>query len=229
MRFLIHPFFDWIGLYIETGGETFIEKSKNIDIKSGFFIWSVGIQFEIDTIRTKEELVTLKNVIIKRNEKKRNIIIVDNNIIDVTEDQTLGNIMNEDDTKIKGDESVKFDENIRNLYEAKVGDVVVFNNILFYPNSETIREESFIFIDNIVKVLLDRKNIIVEIAGYTHSTGNQRAELELSMKRAFTVAEYLNCKGISFNRIKTTGYGGLTTAERADLNRRVEIKILEIK
>ncbi|HPY88873.1 MAG TPA: OmpA family protein, partial [Spirochaetota bacterium] len=121
------------------------------------------------------------------------------------------------------------EDSIKKLLTAKVGDVVEFNNILFYPDDDRIMEESRPVLDEIVEILIKRKNIVIEIGGYTNSVGKFEDELELSMKRALKVALYLSGKGVEANRIKATGYGGIKGEGASEVKRKVEIKILKYK
>ncbi|HOF02283.1 MAG TPA: hypothetical protein PK755_12890, partial [Spirochaetota bacterium] len=59
--------------------------------------------------------------------------------------------------------------------------------------------------------------------------GKFEDELELSMKRALKVAFYLSGKGVETNRIKATGYGGISGEGPSEIKRKVEIKILKYK
>jgi outer membrane protein OmpA-like peptidoglycan-associated protein len=70
------------------------------------------------------------------------------------------------------------------------------------------------------------------IAGHTASVGKPSGELELSVRRARVIAAELARRGISADRIDSTGYGGANpvasneTDEGRAKNRRVEITIL---
>jgi|GEM_PF-4241162 len=121
-------------------------------------------------------------------------------------------------------------EKLNDLEKAKKNDIVVFNEIIFYANSDKIKPASYKVLNNIATILLKRDNIIIEIGGFTNSTGNPEKELELSIKRAQKVSNYLINKGINENRIKIKGFGGANLKEIniSELNRRVEIKILKI-
>ena len=123
----------------------------------------------------------------------------------------------------------KPENKIEELKEAKQGDVVTFSDIIFYPDLDTIKETSYPVLDQIAEVLNDRKEISINIEGYTNSTGDPRAELLLSEKRAMKVAMYLIKKGVVASRIKTSGNGALKLKQATidEANRRVEIKILK--
>jgi outer membrane protein OmpA-like peptidoglycan-associated protein len=78
-------------------------------------------------------------------------------------------------------------------------------------------------------------NLVIEIGGYTDSTGTENYNISLSEKRALSVVNYLIKKGISSERLKYKGYGNTSplgdnvTSEGRKLNRRTEVKIIEVK
>ncbi|OQB67408.1 MAG: Photosystem I P700 chlorophyll a apoprotein A2 [Spirochaetes bacterium ADurb.Bin133] len=161
------------------------------------------------------------------------------NITDATDDALKKNdtygVENKNDTYGIDDKNDAYEivdateDSIKKLLTAEVGDVVEFNNILFYPDDDRIMEESRPVLDEIVEILIKRKNIVIEIGGYTNSVGKFEDELELSMKRALKVALYLSGKGVEANRIKATGYGGIKGEGASEVKRKVEIKILKYK
>jgi|GEM_PF-2515418 len=239
-RFIVHPYFSWIGLYIEAGGETFIHRSENVEVVSGYFIWSVGIQFELDIPKMKTEFLVLNDNF--KNKKNYQVNLKKSNtpnITDATDDALKKNdtygVENKNDTYGIDDKNDAYEivdateDSIKKLLTAEVGDVVEFNNILFYPDDDRIMEESRPVLDEIVEILIKRKNIVIEIGGYTNSVGKFEDELELSMKRALKVALYLSGKGVEANRIKATGYGGIKGEGASEVKRKVEIKILKYK
>ena len=73
----------------------------------------------------------------------------------------------------------------------------------------------------------------IQIAGHTDSQGSAESNMDLSARRAQSVAAYLNSTGVSFSRISSVGMGESsptatndTSAGRA-INRRVEVTILD--
>jgi outer membrane protein OmpA-like peptidoglycan-associated protein len=73
----------------------------------------------------------------------------------------------------------------------------------------------------------------IQIAGHTDSQGSDASNMDLSARRAQSVAAYLNSTGVSLTRINTMGMGESaptssndTAAGRA-INRRVEVTILD--
>jgi outer membrane protein OmpA-like peptidoglycan-associated protein len=90
-------------------------------------------------------------------------------------------------------------------------------------------------LDNLANLLSENTNLVMEIGGYTDSTGTENYNMSLSEKRALSVVNYLIKKGISSERLKYKGYGNTSplgdnvTSEGRKLNRRTEAKIIEVK
>ena len=101
--------------------------------------------------------------------------------------------------------------------------------ILFNSGKATIRPESNVNLEEIVKVMNNFSTANFVLEGYTDSTGSVVKNLQLSKDRAAAVKEYLVANGINADRLSSEGYGiekpiasNKTEAGRAQ-NRRVEI------
>jgi outer membrane protein OmpA-like peptidoglycan-associated protein len=122
-----------------------------------------------------------------------------------------------------------------NLSPFRVGERMLLANVFYEVDSWKLREESITELDNLVKLLTDNKDLVMEIGGYTDSTGSDEYNLTLSEKRSLSVVNYLVKKGISPDRLKYKGYGNHSpigdnvTIEGRKLNRRTEAKIIERK
>ncbi len=110
---------------------------------------------------------------------------------------------------------------------------IVLNNIFFDINKSILRKESFVDLDNAYTLLKDKPDIKVEISGHTDNTGSDKLNMKLSNHRAKAAINYLVNKGLSKSRFIAKGYGkdqpiaSNDTDEGRQLNRRVEMKILE--
>ncbi len=77
------------------------------------------------------------------------------------------------------------------------------------------------------------KSIVVEIQGYTDSTGDESYNKDLSQYRAESIRDYLIRRGIKPERLITNGYGeqfpiaSNSTREGRIKNRRVEFALME--
>ena len=88
-------------------------------------------------------------------------------------------------------------------------------------------------LDRVVRTLTDNPELRVEVAGHTDDRGTEEYNLDLSMRRAESVRDYLVDHGIDGGRLVAQGYGrsqplaDTDTAENRRLNRRVELSALE--
>jgi OmpA-OmpF porin, OOP family len=122
----------------------------------------------------------------------------------------------------------------KDLYLApiEIGQVVRLNNVFFDYDKWNLRNESFIELDRVVKLLIENASIEIEIGAHTDSNGSDDYNIRLSANRAKSVTDYIIGKGIAAVRIASQGYGETKpvatndTDEGRQLNRRVEFKIV---
>ncbi len=118
------------------------------------------------------------------------------------------------------------------LTSVKVGEKMQLSNVFYEFDSWQLRQESLIELDLLVRMLTDNPGIIIEVGGYTDSTGSDEYNLTLSEKRALSVVDYLRSKGIDQGRLVHKGYGNSSPLadnendEGRRLNRRTEVKII---
>ncbi|ULC59370.1 OmpA family protein [Flaviramulus sp. BrNp1-15] len=121
---------------------------------------------------------------------------------------------------------------------AKVDDElrIVLENIYFDFNKWNVKEESFISLNKIIKVLHEHPNMTLAINAHTDNKGRDSYNLGLSNKRAASAVKYLIKNGISKDRLQSKGFGetkplvdckNKCTDEDLQANRRVEFVILE--
>ncbi|MCC6838028.1 MAG: PD40 domain-containing protein [Bacteroidia bacterium] len=125
------------------------------------------------------------------------------------------------------------------LERVKAGAKIVLNNIFFDSNKATLRKESNLEIEKVVKLMQDYPDVKIEVAGHTDSKGNDAANLKLSQMRSQSVVNALGKKGIDMKRLVAKGYGetmpiapnmlpdGKPDLKGMQQNRRVELKIVE--
>jgi len=101
--------------------------------------------------------------------------------------------------------------------------------ILFDLNSATIKAESYAVVKEIATVLKENPSIKIKIIGHTSSDGDDKANMELSIKRAAAVKDMLVAEfAIDAGTIETAGKGETQpvgdnkTKEGKAQNRRVE-------
>ncbi len=119
------------------------------------------------------------------------------------------------------------------LVPIEVGVPFRLNNIFFDFDKSVLKKESFPELDRMVQLMNNNPNMIFEIAGHTDWVGSDEYNLSLSQRRANSVYNYLNQKGIAKARLSALGYGESkpvatnATDEGRAQNRRVELVILE--
>jgi hypothetical protein len=121
------------------------------------------------------------------------------------------------------------------LNPTKVGEKMLLANVFYEIDSWELKDESMTELNHLAELLSANKNLVMEIGGYTDSTGSKAYNLNLSEKRALSVVNYLVKKGISSDRLTYKGYGNSSnlgdnvTIEGRKLNRRTEAKVVEMK
>lgn len=108
------------------------------------------------------------------------------------------------------------------------------HDIVFEGNSQRVSEKSFRDLEQWAAFMIERKELNVELTGYTDNSGILSENIVISEKRARFVADYLISRGVAASRIKVFGKGPLnpaapnrTNAGRA-LNQRVEIRMIGV-
>lgn len=108
------------------------------------------------------------------------------------------------------------------------------NGVTFDVDSYTLKPYFRPTLNQIADSMNKYPNSLIDVYGYTDSTGSAEYNQTLSENRARTVANYLVTRGVSEARIRSTGYGETMpiasndTEEGRAKNRRVEIKIVPI-
>ena len=116
----------------------------------------------------------------------------------------------------------------------RVGDEIILNmpgNVTFDTDQAAIRASFYEVLNSVALVLNKYESTYVDVMGHTDSTGSNEHNLDLSIRRAESVASYLSSQKVLRDRIMTRGYGEdmpvatNDTPEGRQLNRRVEIKL----
>ncbi|MGC1205831.1 MAG: OmpA family protein [Flavobacteriaceae bacterium] len=112
---------------------------------------------------------------------------------------------------------------------------IVIENIYFDTEKYSIKEESHISLNKIVKVLKEHPEMKLAINAHTDNKGRASYNLKLSNQRAASALKYILANGITKNRLISKGFGETkplidckTNCSDDDLqaNRRVEFVIL---
>ncbi|MGA9623933.1 MAG: OmpA family protein [Bryobacteraceae bacterium] len=104
--------------------------------------------------------------------------------------------------------------------------------VLFDLGKSELSKEAEAQLDAFAAKVLPMKHYVIDVQGFTDSTGAPAANIELSRRRAAAVVRYLTLDGkIPLFRVNTIGYGKASpatdnkTRDGRKQNRRVEVKL----
>jgi outer membrane protein OmpA-like peptidoglycan-associated protein len=119
----------------------------------------------------------------------------------------------------------------------RVGDNISLNmpgNVTFGVDSSDVSAGFYEVLNSVAIVLDEFDSTLVEVAGYTDSTGSESYNMSLSQKRASSVSSYLSSQDVQPDRLISVGAGesrpiaSNETPAGREKNRRVEITIVPI-
>ncbi len=112
--------------------------------------------------------------------------------------------------------------------------IVIIEKVHFELNGDRVLEQSYALLDAVAATLAAHPAIKkVEVQGHTDDLGPDEYNLNLSQRRAESVARYLIDRGVAAGRLDAKGYGESiplvadTTEEARAANRRVEFRIID--
>lgn len=109
--------------------------------------------------------------------------------------------------------------------------LVMPGNVTFATDSATISGSFYGALNNLAQSFREYNQNTIDIVGHTDSTGAYQYNMELSRRRAQSVASYLQGQGVDYSRMSVRGMGpDQPVASNADSygrqqNRRVEINL----
>ncbi|HEX3009321.1 MAG TPA: OmpA family protein, partial [Bacteroidales bacterium] len=119
------------------------------------------------------------------------------------------------------------------LSPIKPGVKSILKNIFFDTDQYSLKPESKVELERLLKLLKDNPTLKVEISGHTDNAGSPEYNKTLSENRAKAVVTYLTENGITKERLTAKGYGelkpvtGNDTEEGRAQNRRTEFMIIK--
>jgi OOP family OmpA-OmpF porin len=104
-------------------------------------------------------------------------------------------------------------------------------SVLFGLNQSELSDEAKAQLDAAIAKVSTLKHFVIEVQGFTDSTGDVATNLDLSRRRAAAVVRYLTLQGkVPLYRVNTIGYGEESpaadnkTRDGRKQNRRVEVR-----
>jgi outer membrane protein OmpA-like peptidoglycan-associated protein len=119
----------------------------------------------------------------------------------------------------------------------RAGDELILNmpgNVTFEVDRAEIRSGFFDVLNSVVLVVKEFDKTVIEIAGFTDSTGSDSYNQTLSERRSYSVGDYLISQGVTRGRVVTKGFGERYpiadngTPVGREQNRRVELRLVPI-
>lgn len=113
-----------------------------------------------------------------------------------------------------------------------IGKTITLEDVNFTSGDHHILAIAYPLLDSLAAYLLSEQEVVVQVQGHTDDVGTEEANMDLSIRRALAVKEYLTNSGIAEERISARGFGESrpkvenSTDENRAVNRRVEIEIL---
>jgi len=120
---------------------------------------------------------------------------------------------------------------------SRMGDeiqLVMPGNVTFETDRAEIRSDFYEVLNSVTIVLKEYDKTLVEVTGFTDSTGTNDYNQRLSEDRAESVRRYLASQGIIEGRLAARGYGERNpiasndTEQGRALNRRVELRLVPL-
>ena len=109
--------------------------------------------------------------------------------------------------------------------------LIMPGNITFATDSSEIVSNFYAPLNNLASSFKQFNQNSIEIVGFTDSTGSRQYNMDLSQRRAQSVATYLTAQGVDGMRLSTRGAGpdqpiaSNATADGRAQNRRVEVNL----
>ncbi len=106
--------------------------------------------------------------------------------------------------------------------------ITTFKNVLFASGESILIPSSFSELNVIASYMKVDPNLQIEIFGHTDNAGEESKNIQLSMKRATAIGEYLISNGVRSSQVSSNGFGSSKpivsndTPEGRKQNRRVE-------
>ncbi len=132
-------------------------------------------------------------------------------------------------------QAAEMEEEIEDAKVERVGegiDITFDSGLLFDVNKAALKPQTKVNLNKLSEILTKYAETNILIEGHTDSTGSEEHNLELSRRRAQSVANYLAGLGVNAIRFTIMGYGESQpvttndTDEGRQVNRRVEIAVM---
>ena len=109
--------------------------------------------------------------------------------------------------QLKVDTVMESEEYVLQFPLASITAPVLVDNIFYDFDKATLRPESTVALDKLIKLLDENPNVTIELSAHTDYRGSAAYNQRLSQRRAESVVNYLTEHGIDPERLSPVGYG----------------------
>jgi outer membrane protein OmpA-like peptidoglycan-associated protein len=109
--------------------------------------------------------------------------------------------------ELKVDTVKESEEYVLQFPLASITAPVLIDNIFYDFDKATLRPESTVALDKLIKLLNENPNVTIELSAHTDYRGSEAYNKRLSQRRAESVVNYLTEHGIAADRLSAMGYG----------------------
>ncbi len=150
-------------------------------------------------------------------------------------------LINNSDIRIKVKEVFVPDNlkpKVKPNYTGSFGEFLTIKNVFFDFNSDKLNSAACYELEKLYNIMQIQPEINVQITGHTDAMGNEEYNLNLSLRRARSIVNYLINKGVSKERLISRGVGeseniainfnpdGSDNPQGRKLNRHADIKLI---
>lgn len=132
-------------------------------------------------------------------------------------------------TMIVSEEAKKQKDQPKKVSNVDKGLLAKSIKIYFDAGKSELKAQYNTELDQFLDLLKRNENLGIEISGFASAEGSQELNHELSNKRAITVLDYINHRGVVRRRIVAKGYGATKdqTSSKEE-GRRVEVRLVDL-
>jgi outer membrane protein OmpA-like peptidoglycan-associated protein len=160
-----------------------------------------------------------------------------NYIIELSKDGYFTEIIDDLSTFGKYESEIIQYDIVLGMQKLALNEAIELKDIYYSVNSAVLNRRAQKECDKLVRLLKNNPHITIELSSHTDSRASDHYNLELSQKRANSVAKYLSQKGIEKSRVIPKGYGETRLKNRCSngvpcpeslhqQNRRTEFKVM---
>lgn len=187
-------------------------------------VTEIGARLNVGSVTVNRDVIAVSGEFEDRQTRRDARDVAESIVEDSVLDFVSGLTVKEAPPPVKR-QVVELQTTLDDLIEGKV--------VEFELNSDVLTDVGIALLDEILDALRQFPLVPVEISGHADSQGEAEANLDLSLRRAQSVLDYLVAAGVDPTLFEVVGYGETqpiadnATADGRKRNRRIEFKALE--